>query len=158
MLPLLSKPISEFSAAAYLSPAVGDDAVGKVRLHAVSPTMQKEESSSRDHTQGKQRPTAGRNTRASSRAKFLSSSKNTNQLTFVENKGQFDNRVKFQVSNAGRALWLTQSGIVFDFQRCKSSKDASSDVEAAKSDASLHVQRRITKSAPKKLADCGMER
>lgn len=36
-------------------------------------------------------------------------------LDFVENKGQFDARVKFRVSNQGKTLWLTSNGIVFDF-------------------------------------------
>lgn len=40
-------------------------------------------------------------------------------LTFVENKGQFDERVKFRASSARGTLWLTQNGIVFDFLRTK---------------------------------------
>ena len=36
-------------------------------------------------------------------------------LKFIENKGQFDPRVKFQGSNGGKTLWLTQNRIVFDF-------------------------------------------
>jgi hypothetical protein len=40
-------------------------------------------------------------------------------LTFVENKGQFDQRVKFRASSARGTLWLTQNGIVFDFLRPK---------------------------------------
>jgi len=33
---------------------------------------------------------------------------------FIENKGQFDARVRFQVRSGGKTLWLTDSGIVFD--------------------------------------------
>jgi hypothetical protein len=38
---------------------------------------------------------------------------------FIENKGQFDPRVKFQVSNGCKTLWLTQSGVIFDFLRAE---------------------------------------
>jgi hypothetical protein len=33
---------------------------------------------------------------------------------FIENKGQFDSNVKFQVKSGGKTLWLTSTGIVFD--------------------------------------------
>ena len=33
---------------------------------------------------------------------------------FIENRGQFDSRVRFQVKAAGKVLWLTNQGIVFD--------------------------------------------
>src|SRR5580693_5605042 len=36
---------------------------------------------------------------------------------FIENKGQFDSRVKFLVKGNGANLWLTDEGIVFDLQR-----------------------------------------
>jgi uncharacterized repeat protein (TIGR01451 family) len=36
---------------------------------------------------------------------------------FIENRGQFDSRVKFLVKGNGANLWLTNEGIVFDFQR-----------------------------------------
>jgi hypothetical protein len=36
------------------------------------------------------------------------------QSTFVENKGQWDARVKFQLKGGGKTLWLTDTGIVFD--------------------------------------------
>jgi Beta-propeller repeat len=36
---------------------------------------------------------------------------------FLENRGQFDSRVKFLVTGNGANLWLTNEGIVFDFQR-----------------------------------------
>src|SRR5882762_2487604 len=39
---------------------------------------------------------------------------------FVENKGQFDSRVKFRASNRGKTLWLIKKGIAFDFLRSKS--------------------------------------
>lgn len=44
---------------------------------------------------------------------------------FIENRGQFDARVKFQVRIGGKILWLTDHGIVFDALRPK--------VETAKS-------------------------
>jgi uncharacterized repeat protein (TIGR01451 family) len=43
--------------------------------------------------------------------------RDTHGLVFIENKGQFDARVKFQVTNHGKTLWLTENGIVFDFLR-----------------------------------------
>src|SRR5450755_3664843 len=38
---------------------------------------------------------------------------------FIENKGQFDSRVKFQVRSGSKTLWLTSQGIVFDVIRSK---------------------------------------
>lgn len=38
---------------------------------------------------------------------------------FIENKGQFDERVRFRVVGKGASLWLTKEGIVFDFLRAK---------------------------------------
>jgi hypothetical protein len=75
------------------------------------------------------------------------------QITFIENKGQFDKRVKFQVANAGRTLWLTQGGIVFDFQRCGASGASSSAPGPV-----MPVPRQIAELESKKLTDCGMER
>src|SRR5271157_2051276 len=48
---------------------------------------------------------------------------------FIENRGQFDSRVKFLVKGNGANLWLTNEGIVFDFQRptVKQSPDASQE-------------------------------
>lgn len=48
---------------------------------------------------------------------------------FIENRGQFDSRVKFLVTGNGANLWLTNEGIVFDFQRPmdKPSPDASTE-------------------------------
>jgi len=43
-------------------------------------------------------------------------------LAFIQNKGQFNNQVKFQVSGNGKTLWLTDSGIVFDFAQAKSTQ------------------------------------
>jgi len=48
----------------------------------------------------------------------------TRPLAFTENKGQFDKQVKFQVSGSGGTLWLTDSGIVFDSLRAKSSQNS----------------------------------
>src|SRR6266404_4423689 len=50
-------------------------------------------------------------------------------LTFIENKGQFDGRVKFQVTNREQTLWLTENGIVFDFLRNKPAQAKSSRPE-----------------------------
>lgn len=36
------------------------------------------------------------------------------QAAFVENRGQWDARVKFQLKSGGKTLWLTDTGIVFD--------------------------------------------
>ena len=49
---------------------------------------------------------------------------------FIENRGQFDARVKFLVRGNGANLWLTNEGIVFDFQR--PAQKQSSDVTGAK--------------------------
>ena len=51
-------------------------------------------------------------------------------LVFIENRGQFDSRVKFLVKGNGANLWLTNDGIVFDLQR-----------PAAKPDSALTVAR-----------------
>jgi hypothetical protein len=34
--------------------------------------------------------------------------------TFIENKGQWDERVRFQLRSGGKTLWLTNNGIAFD--------------------------------------------
>jgi hypothetical protein len=44
---------------------------------------------------------------------------NAERPIFIENRGQWDSRVKFQVKTRGGALWLTNDGIVFDFVRPK---------------------------------------
>ena len=38
---------------------------------------------------------------------------------FIENRGQFDSRVKFRLAGHGPTLWLTNQGIVFDAVRAK---------------------------------------
>lgn len=38
---------------------------------------------------------------------------------FIENRGQFDAQVKFQLKGGGKTLWLTNGGIVFDSIRPK---------------------------------------
>ena len=38
-------------------------------------------------------------------------------LTFIENKGQVNERAKFYVRNSGQTLWVTNEGIVFDLLR-----------------------------------------
>jgi SOS response associated peptidase (SRAP)/Beta-propeller repeat len=46
----------------------------------------------------------------------------TRPLAFIENTGQFDEQVKFQVAGNESTLWLTNNGIVFDFLRAKSNQ------------------------------------
>jgi Beta-propeller repeat len=48
------------------------------------------------------------------------------RATFIENRGQFDAHVKFQMRQGGRTAWVTNKGIVFDFLR---QADVSSDVK-----------------------------
>ena len=48
-------------------------------------------------------------------------------LLFIENRGQFHSRVKFLVKGNGANLWLTNDGIVFDFQRSKQSPDTTGE-------------------------------
>ena len=43
----------------------------------------------------------------------------TGAAAFIENRGQFDARVKFQWKSGGRTLWLTEQGIAFDAIRPK---------------------------------------
>lgn len=40
-------------------------------------------------------------------------------LTFVENRGQFDPQVRFQLRMSGYTLWLTDDGVVFEMVRTK---------------------------------------
>jgi hypothetical protein len=42
---------------------------------------------------------------------------------FIENRGQFDRRVKFQLKGSGQTLWLTAHRIVFDSIRSKDKAD-----------------------------------
>ena len=44
---------------------------------------------------------------------------NSDHPIFIENRGQFDSRAKYQVVGPGGTLWLTPDGIVFDFVRPK---------------------------------------
>jgi uncharacterized repeat protein (TIGR01451 family) len=77
------------------------------------------------------------------------------RITFIENKGQFDERVKFQVANARRTLWLTQSGIVFDFQQCGMSSTTMHSVPSVPISSD---QAQVAKLEQKKSTGCGMER
>ena len=98
----------------------------------------------------KGRPKAGWVTKTNTKSPVPQGSR---QITFIENKGQFDEQVKFQVTNAGRMLWLTQSGIVFDFQRC-----APSNIAPSWSTPISPEPAQIAKLGKKKTADCVMER
>jgi hypothetical protein len=62
-------------------------------------------------------------------------------LAFIENKGQFDARVKFQVSNRGKTLWLTENGITFDFLRNKPLQGDSPSSESKSSLANVGARK-----------------
>jgi hypothetical protein len=47
-----------------------------------------------------------------------------NQATFIENRGQFEETVKFQMRSGWKTAWLTRSGIVIDLLRPKGSNSA----------------------------------
>jgi hypothetical protein len=51
---------------------------------------------------------------------------------FIENKGQFDERVKFRVLGSGASIWLTKGGIIFDFLRGKTPQPKASSPIAYK--------------------------
>ncbi len=70
------------------------------------------------------------------RAKLLNLSQGSKSVTFVENKGQFDNQVKFQASGSGRTLWLTSTSIVFDFQQSVAGTSSTSDAISPASETS----------------------
>jgi protein-disulfide isomerase len=57
---------------------------------------------------------------------------NQRAVTFIENGGQWDERVKFQLKSGGKTLWLTNSGVVFDNIRAKASESsgASDDLKS----------------------------
>ncbi len=48
------------------------------------------------------------------------------ETAFIENRGQFDPRVRFQVRGHGSTLWLTDDGVVFDVVRYRAPKQTSS--------------------------------
>jgi hypothetical protein len=52
---------------------------------------------------------------------------------FIENRGQFDARAKFQWKSGGRTLWLTEQGIVFDAIRPKAGETATATHEPGRS-------------------------
>jgi hypothetical protein len=52
-----------------------------------------------------------------------------NSFAFIENRGQFDPRVKFQLKSASKTVWLTSSGIVFDVLRPKEGFSAGKDAQ-----------------------------
>lgn len=55
---------------------------------------------------------------------------------FIENRGQFDRNVRFQLATGGSTLWLTASAITFDTLR---PKGAVQRVKARKPPSSLHL-------------------
>jgi len=79
-------------------------------------------------------------------------------VVFVENKGQFDSRVKFQVSNHGKTLWLTENGIVFDFLRNKPATPNSSADKSAEAPANGVNLANVRLSKTAALARPDMER
>jgi hypothetical protein len=50
-------------------------------------------------------------------------------IVFIENRGQFDSRAKFLVKGGGANLWLTNEGIVFDFQQPVAKQDSAATAE-----------------------------
>ena len=52
---------------------------------------------------------------------------------FIENKGQFDSRVKFQVKIGPHLVWLTRTGIVFDATRLNAEEKATSNTKTVDS-------------------------
>lgn len=60
---------------------------------------------------------------------------------FIENRGQFDSRVKFLVKGNGADLWLTNEGIVFDFQRPVAQQDSAATDEKRKTPGALSPDR-----------------
>jgi uncharacterized repeat protein (TIGR01451 family) len=79
-------------------------------------------------------------------------------LAFIENKGQFDRRVKFQVSGHGQTLWLTDSGIVFDFLRAKSNQTDPAYSEAQARNSDSNSPRVVQDSRIQKLLTTDMDR
>ena len=57
-------------------------------------------------------------------------------LVFIENRGQFDSRVKFLVKGNGANLWLTNDGVVFDFQRPAAKEQPTAIAEKGSADQS----------------------
>jgi hypothetical protein len=53
----------------------------------------------------------------------------TGASAFIENRGQFDARVKFQWKIGGRTLWLTEQGLVFDAIRPKAGDPLTAEPE-----------------------------
>lgn len=82
----------------------------------------------------------------------------TRPLAFIENKGQFDKQVKFQVSGNGRTLWLTDGGIVFDFLRAKSNQASATLSETQHDIPSLNIPGIAKNSRIEKPAAQDMER
>ena len=68
--------------------------------------------------------------------------------TFVENKGQWDARARLRLSNGGKAIWLTDAGIVFDVQRAKEAKAAITQTAAAAEPSTSAEQHR---AVPRRL-------
>jgi hypothetical protein len=52
-------------------------------------------------------------------------------LTFVENQGQWDDSVRFQLRSGAKTLWLTKTGVVFDALRANSDQDHATQRSAA---------------------------
>lgn len=79
-------------------------------------------------------------------------------LAFIENKGQFDNRVKFQVSGHGQTLWLTDSGIVFDFLWAKSHQTDPAYLEAQPGNSNSYSPRMVQDPRIQKPSPADMDR
>src|SRR6202007_1333306 len=54
---------------------------------------------------------------------------NHGAATFIANKGQWDEHVRFQLRSGAKTLWLTNSGVVFDNLRANTNDQSDSDPE-----------------------------
>lgn len=62
---------------------------------------------------------------------------------FIENRGQFDRRVRFQMRGVGQTLWLTDHRIVFDSFRSKEKTDSKPRSRFADSRENLAAPRHV---------------
>jgi len=65
------------------------------------------------------------------------------QFAFIENKGQWDARVRFRLTSGQKTLWLTHTGIVFDNVRAK----------ADESKPDEHSKARVPQFGPRSVPD-----
>jgi len=63
----------------------------------------------------------------------------TGTAAFIENRGQFDGRVKFQLKSRGGTLWLTDQGIVFDTIRPQAGDPSPAEREPVRPPANASI-------------------